>query len=59
MFNYIEAKDTQGRFMTTKDLFFQLTDEDFVILAEEGHLESICMSLSIDLHSKENIKNEC
>jgi len=60
MFNTtIEAKTISGQPMTTKDLFFQLTDEDFVMLAQEGHLESICNALSVDLHSNSNIQNEC
>jgi len=60
MFNTtIEAKTITGQPMTTKDLFFQLTDEDFVMLAQEGHLVEICNALSVDLHSNHNIQNEC
>lgn len=59
MFEYINAEDQRGKQLTTSELFFQLTDDDFVVLQQEGHLESVCNALSIDLHSKTFTKNEC
>lgn len=59
MLNHIEVRDVNGGKMTTQDLFFQLTDEDFVHIAQEGMLESLCNALAIDLHSNNIVKNEC
>ena len=59
MLDYISAKDQTGKDLTTSELFFQLTDDDFIILQEEGHLESICNALSVDLQAKKFTKNEC
>lgn len=59
MMDYVSAQDKNGNQLTTSELFFQLTDEDFIILQEEGHLESICNALSVDLQAKKLTKNEC
>jgi len=59
MLNHIEVRDVNGGKMTTQDLFFQLTDEDFIHIAQEGMLESLCNALTIDLHSNNIVKNEC
>lgn len=59
MFEYINAQDQSGKHLTTSELFFQLTDDDFIVLQQEGHLESICNALSIDLQSQVFTKNEC
>jgi len=59
MLNHIEARDVNGGKMTTQDLFFQLTDEDFIHIAQEGMLESLCNALTIDLNSNNIVKNEC
>lgn len=60
MLNPIEVRDVNGGKMTTQELFYQLTDEDFIHIAQEGMLESLCNALSVDLHSGvKQITNEC
>mgnify|MGYP003678154101 FL=1 len=47
-----QFQSLSGNIIKTKDIFFQLTDDDLVMLQNEGHLKSICNALSIDLQSK-------
>jgi hypothetical protein len=43
--------------ITVKQLFTSMTDEDFLILHEEGQLKSFCDALSLDLQSRNNETN--
>lgn len=52
MLNYIEARDSNGMKLSSRDLFNHMTDEDFVYLHQQGELLNLCYALSIDLHSK-------
>jgi hypothetical protein len=56
MLKPIGAKE--GKIMTIAELFYHLTDDDLIALAEEDQLEVICRSLTLELMTPSSIKNE-
>ena len=56
MLNNTEGKENKMK-VTVTQLFNHMTDEDFMILHEEGQLKSFCDALSIDLSPKSHEKD--
>ena len=56
MLKPIGAKE--NKIMTIMELFYHLTDDDLIALAEEDQLEVMCRSLTLELMTPPSTKNE-
>lgn len=59
MLNYIEDKEDKIMEISASAFFNNLSDKDFIKLAEMGKLKDICSALSVDLHSNNTSEFEC
>ena len=59
MSNAIEVRANKMKIGPTQ-MFNHLTNEDLILIANEGELENLCYALSLDINQSINeIKNEC
>ena len=59
MSNAIEVKANKMKIGPIQ-MFNHLTNEDLILIANEGELENLCYALSLDMNQSYNeIKNEC
>jgi len=51
----------QPKIFTAIDFFYNMTDEDFFEVIEDGALESFCNALTLDLADLDRgkVKNQC
>ena len=58
MSNFIEVRANKMKIGPIQ-MFNHLTNEDLVLIANEGELENLCYALSLDMNNTHEIKNEC